>query len=314
MEVEKPRFVEVIPMIFTSTSGDESLTATNILGLAQGSCDCHTHVFPNASRYPFYENRIYTPPLATLGALRLRHEETGIDRVVVVQPSVYGLDNRATLDAVAEVGQGAARAVVVIGDKTTDEELERMAKLGACGIRVNIEIDGVAGMTDAIERLKASARRVKPLGWHVQILANYKLLGACSDAIAVLGVPVVLDHYAGAHSSADLESAEMDEILQLVKSGAVYVKLSAPYRLSDQSGFWDLKSMTRHFSSCNSERMLWGSDWPHPDPRTSTSPMEVGTTRDVDFTSVLSNVRSWIGDDAVFQKMMVANPERLYGF
>lgn len=284
------------------------------LQLPAGACDCHTHVFLDPRVYPWSPARRYTPPPASTEALAAWHDALGIARVVVVQPSVYADDNAATLQALRALGPARARGVAVLGPATTEAELQAMHALGVRGVRVNLEIDQASDVAAATAQLRETAARVAPLGWHVQIYANLALLAACRSVLRALPVPVVLDHYAGAHAAGGTAQPGLDAVLALVEEGRAYVKLSAPYRLSTAAGYADMAPLARAFIAAGPERMLWGSDWPHPQPGTRPHPHDISPPFAVDCAQVLAALRDWVGDVARFDRILAVNPARLYGF
>jgi predicted TIM-barrel fold metal-dependent hydrolase len=177
------------------------------------------HVFGPAPRYPFARDRTYTPPDASIDDLLKLQKQLGFERVVIVQPSVYGTDNSCTLDALKQLGS-RARGVTVIDEKS---DLVEMRKLGVRGVRVNLQ---TAGLNDP-RLIEEAAQRVAPLGWHVQVFTNLKLL----KRIERLPVPLVVDHFG---SPRDQEDA--DYLVSLLRTGDVYVKLSGPHRCKVDPG------------------------------------------------------------------------------
>ncbi|SCK19312.1 Predicted metal-dependent hydrolase, TIM-barrel fold [Variovorax sp. HW608] len=282
--------------------------------LPRGACDCHTHVFLDEREFPYWTPRRYTPPPASIEALVAFHDALGVERVVIVQPSVYGPDNSATLKALRVLGLERARGVAVIDDATSDATLRELSDAGVRGVRVNLEVDGERDPDRASAWLRSVVERVGPLGWHIQLFASLPLLGACSPLLGALSVPLVFDHYAGAHARLGAQQQGLPEVLALVECGKAYVKLSAPYRCSDAPGYTDLDALTRLFVERNPQRLLWGSDWPHPQPGVRATPEEVCPPFDVDTQSVLRNFTGWVGDAATLRMILVDNPARLYGF
>ncbi|MET0541608.1 MAG: amidohydrolase family protein [Variovorax sp.] len=282
--------------------------------LPSGACDCHTHVFLDEAKFPLHPARRYTPPPASIEALTTLHDALGIERVVIVQPSVYGRDNAATLHALRTLGQGRARGVAVIDDDTSDAELAEMAAAGVRGVRVNLEVDGERDASKATAWLRRTVERVAPLGWHVQLYASLTLLGACADMLGSLPVPLVFDHYAGAQAHLGLQQEGVAEVLKLVESGRAYVKLSAPYRCAGPDALHTLEPLTRLLIDCNPDRMLWGSDWPHPQPGARPNATDVCPPFEVDLGETLNALATWARDDVTLQKILVDNPLRLYGF
>jgi predicted TIM-barrel fold metal-dependent hydrolase len=282
--------------------------------LPAGACDCHTHVFLDPRAYPWSPARRYTPPPAPIEALAAWHDALGIARVVVVQPSVYAADNAATLQALRVLGPGRARGVAVLDAAATDADLQAMHALGVRGVRVNLEIDRASDAAEATAQLRETAARVAPLGWHVQVYANLPLLAACQSVLRALPVPVVLDHYAGAHASGGPEQPGLHAVLALVAEGRAYVKLSAPYRLSAAAGHADMAPIARAFIAAGPDRMLWGSDWPHPQPGSRPHPHDISPPFAVDSAQVLAALRAWTPEARTFDRILVDNPARLYGF
>lgn len=282
--------------------------------LPAGACDCHTHVFLDPRAYPWSPARRYTPPPASTASLAAWHDALGIARVVVVQPSVYAVDNAATLHALRVLGPARARGVAVIDAATTVAELQSLHALGVRGVRVNLEIDRASDVAAATAQLRETAARVAPLGWHVQVYANLPLLAACRAVLRALPVPVVLDHFAGAHAADGLAQPGLREVLELVEEGRAWVKLSAPYRLSTAAGHADMAPIARAFIAAGPGRMLWGSDWPHPQPGTQPHPHDISPPFVVDSAQLLAALRDWAADTPTFDRILAGNPARLYGF
>ena len=289
-------------------------TSKKVPPLPAGSCDCHTHVFLDERDFPLSSSRRYTPPPASIEALSALHAGLGIERVVIVQPSTYGLDNSATLHALRVLGNDRARGVAVIDGHTTDAMLDSFTTAGVRGVRVNLEIDREGDAAKASAELQRTAERVAPQGWHVQVYANLPLLAACSAVLRSLPVPVVFDHHAGAQADRGQNQEGLAQVLDLLESGTAYVKLSAPYRSSRAFGYADLEPLARRFIQCNPDRMLWGTDWPHPQPGVRPVAEDICPPFDVDNEHVLAQLRGWVADETILKKILVDNPARLYGF
>jgi len=282
-----------------------------------GACDCHVHVFPDPLHYPFAAGRRYTPPPASPDALRALLDGLGLQRVVVVQPSVYGSDNAATLAGIRALGPQRARGVAVIEAGTTDAALQNLHAAGVRGVRVNLELAGEADPKRAAQQLQEAAARVAPLGWHVQIYAQLPLLAALHATLQALPVPVVLDHFGGAVAAGGVHQPGFDRLLDLVGSGRVYVKLSAAYRCSAQApAFPDMAPLAQALIAAQPERMLWGSDWPHPDPARPPGSRfdDVRPPLAVDDGHLLAQLPHWAGNAATLHRILVDNPARLYDF
>src|SRR5579872_5694797 len=160
------------------------------------ACDCHTHIHL-PEKYPFFAGRVYTPEPATPEEMAALHKALGIERVVIVTPSVYGTDNRATLEGM-KFRNGTARGVAVIDDKTSESDLDEMGKMGIKGIRVNLATGGTNDPNIGRKRLEGAIDRVKGRGWHVQCYTNLALLTNIKDVLASSPVPIVFDHFGGA--------------------------------------------------------------------------------------------------------------------
>src|SRR5580692_2808698 len=187
-----------------------------------GAVDTHTHIHGDPAKFPFFAGRVYTPEPASPEEMAALHKALHIERVVIVTPSVYGTDNRATLEGIKFRG-GTGRGVAVIDDKTSEADLDEMGKMGIKGIRVNLATSGVNDPSVGRKRLEAAIERVKGRGWHVQCYTNLALLTTIKDVLASSPVPVVFDHFGGADASLGLEQPGWAEPIDAVKSGTVYV-------------------------------------------------------------------------------------------
>jgi predicted TIM-barrel fold metal-dependent hydrolase len=265
------------------------------------ACDCHVHVFGPASRYRFAPERLYTPPDASLAELLELQERLGFERVVIVHPSPYGTDNSCTLDALKGLGN-RARGVAVIDKRVSDKELREMQELGVRGVRVNLETSGVHEPAAAQRLLEEAANQVAPLGWHVQTFTKVLVLRQLH--FERLPVPLVIDHF-----GLPRDRQDCDYLTHLVKTQNVYVKLSAPHRVPMDPG-----AAARALIAANPQRCLWGSDWPHPFTRGPRKPHEIQPFDPIDDRAALERFHDWVGDAALFRKILVDNPARLYDF
>jgi predicted TIM-barrel fold metal-dependent hydrolase len=280
-----------------------------------GACDCHVHVFGPAARYPFWLGRAYTPGDASIEDLLALHDALGIGRVIVVHPSPYGTDNACTVDAVRKMGE-RARGIAVIDTQTSDAELADMHKAGVRGARVNLESAGQHDPAVAAQLLRETARRVAPLGWHVQTYTVLPVIASLHDAIEDLPTPLVIDHFGRTPAAKGVSQPGFDALLSLVKSGKAYVKLSAPHRISDLTDCADAAVIARALIDANPERMLWGTDWPHPGakPGAERKRDEIEPFNPVDDGHALNRLREWTIGSVQLEQILVENPARLYGF
>ena len=280
-----------------------------------GACDCHVHAF-DPERFPFSPARGYTPEPATAGEMMALHRALGTTRVVVVQPSVYGTDNSCTLNAIQQQG-AAARGVAVIDDNTSDAALNAMHRAGIRGIRLNLESAGQFDPAIGRQRFQNALTRVKGRPWLIQIFTRLSVVESMKDALAESPAPVVIDHFAGAQAALGLEQSGFRTLLDLVRSGKVYVKVSAPYRSSTQSpDFPDLAPFAKALIAANLERILWGSDWPHPDssPVAGHKATDLAPLFQINDGHNFNLFATWAPDTAQRKAILVDNPAKLYDF
>ena len=277
----------------------------------RGACDCHVHVF-DPSHYPYVSERAYTPPEASVADLRDLQAALRFDRVVIVQPSVYGIDNSCTLDAIRRLG-ARARGVAVIGKSTPAAALDEMAASGVRGVRLNFETAGESDPTAIKRHLDAVSEQLRGRNWHVQFNTNLSVVAALKDHLAALPFPVVLDHFARAKAALGASQPGFEALLELVKSGRAYVKISAAYRISEKApDFPDAPPIAQAIVAANPDRVVWGSNWPHPGRgRTRT---DIAPPYPNDDGLLLNQLPKWVPDAATRRKILVDNPARLYGF
>ena len=280
-----------------------------------GICDCHTHVFPPTSQFPFAANRHYTPDTASVESLLAMHRDIGVERVVIVHPSPYGDDNSSLLWAMRTIGK-SARGVAVISDTTSAEMLNTLHQGGVRGTRLNLETVGQNDPSIAQQQLLRTAKQVAPLGWHIQMYTNLGVIVGLHDTIMQSAATVVIDHFGRLNAAAGLNQPGFDALLSLVRSGKVYVKLSAGYRVSEVSGYSDLDPFAEALIAANPDRMLWGTDWPHPFPPKGTvrNPAIIEKAHAEDNMAAIRRVARWAKTQDIAKKILVDNPARLYDF
>ncbi|MBP0495517.1 amidohydrolase family protein [Pararoseomonas indoligenes] len=280
-----------------------------------GACDCHTHVFGPAASFPFAAGRTYTPGEAPPDALLELQNALGLDRVVLVQPSPYGADNACMLDGLRRLGPARGRGVAVIDEGTTEAALRDMHDAGVRGVRINLHTAGRTDPAMARAMLLGAARRVASLGWHVQAYTELSVIAALRDTILDLPGGLVIDHFGRPEGRRGLSQPGLDALLDLLRAGAVHVKLSAAHRLSDWPDCEDMAPLARAMIEANPDRVLWGSDWPHAGPSGGGSdPSAVHPFRQVDDRRALARLAEWAGDEGRLRRLLVTNPARLYGW
>lgn len=273
--------------------------------LPAGSTDCHAHILGPAVRFPFTLQRVYTPPDCTEQDYLAQLRTLGIDRAVLVQPSVYGIDNRALIE-VLEKSAIPLRAVVVINPETSASELKRMHDLGVRGIRVNV-VDVVEKRAELpMDLLQRLSDRIAPLGWHLELLAHVQNYPDLARRIAQLSVPVVFGHFGYVHCKHGIKNEGFVGLLELLQRGKSWVKMTGPYRISNQTTlpYDDVMPFVNAVMAANPAQLLWGSDWPHV-------MVKHAMPNDADLMNLL---RQWVPHQETRQQILVDNPERLYGF
>ena len=280
-----------------------------------GACDCHVHVFGPAERYPFVPERAYTPGDASIEDLQRLHEALGLERVVIVHPSPYGTDNACTLGALRKIG-ARARGIAVIDPAARHRDLRLMHKAGVRGVRVNLATAGVTDPQIAWPRLQATSQQVVSLGWHVQINTSLAVIAALHDRLLTLPTALVIDHFGGARAEAGITQPGFAALLSLVRAGRTYVKLSGGYRISKLADWSDAAPLARALIEANPERMIWGSDWPHPGAgqRSLAARDSIEPFHAIDDGAALNRLALWAGGQHMLRQILVTNPERLYEF
>ena len=280
------------------------------------ACDCHTHIFGDPKRFPMWAGRTYTPETALPDEMSALHRALHMERVVIVTPSVYGTDNSATLYGIKARG-ATARGIAVIDEKTPESDLDAMGRAGVRGVRLNLATGAqnspVAGRT----RFQAAADRMKRRGWHVQMFTSLAVISSIKDVLMRSPVPVVLDHFGGLQAALGTGQPGFSDLLDLVGSGKAYVKISGAYRLSArETDYADVTPFAKALIAANPDRILWGTDWPHPDSTTmpGRKPTDLFPLLQVDDGRLLNQFPVWAPDPGIRKKILVDNPARLYGF
>jgi predicted TIM-barrel fold metal-dependent hydrolase len=219
------------------------------------------------------------------------------------------------MDAVKSMGR-SARAIVVIDEKNSDAELDAMRRDGACGVRLNLATAGVSDPVASGRFLRSAVERIRPLGWHVQLNTEPGIIAALKKEFESLPVMVVFDHFGGARAARGVKEPGFDAMLDLVKAGKAYVKISATELFSTTPPhFAGYQDMARALIAANPERILWGTNWPHPGSRLPGYDIaQLLPWRDIDDAVVLNLLAVWEPDAAVRKKILVENPARLFGF
>jgi 2-pyrone-4,6-dicarboxylate lactonase len=268
------------------------------------ACDCHAHILGPASRHPYASERIYTPPDCLLPDYRAMLATLGVERAVLVQPSVYGTDNTVLLGALREGGD-AFRGVAVVGESPAGHELEALHAAGVRGVRVNVVDvrEGKGSLPSA--RLRDLAARIAPLGWHLELLVHVDEYPSLERDLADLPVELVFGHLGYMRTGKGLEDPGFRALLRLAGEGRAWVKLTGPYRISTRPlPYEDVTPFAHALLEAAPGRVLWGSDWPHV-------MVKGAMPNDGDLADLLA---AWVPDETLRRRVLVANPARLYGF
>ncbi|MBP0711818.1 amidohydrolase family protein [Burkholderia sola] len=262
------------------------------------ACDCHIHIYDDA--YPLAPTATFRPPHAPVDVYRRMQGALGLTRVVVVQPTGYGFDNRCTLDALAAFGS-RSRGVATLPVDVPDAELERLHAAGMRGVRFMMLAGGTAQWGD-LERMAA---RIAPLDWHIDLQFDGRTLCDIEHALSRLPARVVIDHTGKFLTPVAPDAPSFLALRRLLDRGHAWVKLSAPYETSRSGapGYDDVARLAAVLARGHSARCVWGSNWPHP----NASPVP-------DDARLLGWLRDCAADDATARAILVDNAAALYGF
>ena len=278
-----------------------------------GATDCHVHIIGPRGKYPMIANRPYTPPEASVAELKAMHARLGIARTVLVQPSFYGTDNSCMLDAMAQLGK-AARGVAAVAPSAPEQALRELDAKGVRGIRINLESSGIRDPKAAGALLAAYAKKAAPLKWHIQIYTVAPVIEKLVEQIADSTVPIVIDHFGMPIAAQGYGSKGFGALVDLAHARKVYVKLSAPYRISKLADYKDSTVLAQTLIYAARDRMLWGSDWPHTQQIPGHPASEITPFSRIDDAAVFRLFNSWYPDETTRRMILVDNPAKLYGF
>jgi 2-pyrone-4,6-dicarboxylate lactonase len=267
--------------------------------LPPGACDAHCHVFGPAARFPYAADRRYTPPDAPAEKLAALHRHLGISRAVLVQASVHGADNSAMLDAISR-DPANLRGVAMVDAAISDARLEALHEGGVRAVRFNF-VRHLGGAPDpaAVQRM---ARRIAPMGWHLVLHLDAEDLVEHESLLRALEIPFVIDHMGRVVAGEGLAQAPFKRLLGLLENGLAWVKVSGAERVSTKLGdFADALPFAAAIVTAAPDRVLWGTDWPHPNVRVMP-----------DDGALVDLIPRFARDEMLREKLLVANPARLY--
>ena len=262
------------------------------------AADCHIHIYD-----PRFQPPVAKPSNATVDDYRLLQKRIGVTRVVIVQPRNYATDNSVTVDAIRRLGIDNARGVAVVRPTVTDVELKTLNDGGIRGIRFTVANPQTAVVS--VDMIEPLAKRIAGLGWHVQLNMPAEQIVEHADMLRRLPTQIVFDHMGQLPLPAGLEHPAYGVIRSLVDKGRAWVKISGAY-LNTKIGpptYADATTIAQAYVKAAPERLVWGSDWPHPSPPVKP-----------DDAVLFDLLAAWAPEEATRNRILVANPEALYGF
>jgi 2-pyrone-4,6-dicarboxylate lactonase len=282
-----------------ATIAFEPRTRRPTVEVPAGAWDCHAHVFGPFDRFPLRPERAYTPGLATGADWKRMHDAIGVARGVLVQASVYGTDNRATLAALAELGP-AYRGVAVVAPDISDDEIKAMHQGGIRGIRLSDTMIGAVSTAN----METMAERLKPHGWHIQLMVDAASRPDLVERATRTAVPVVWDHLGGMPASKGVDDPGYKIFLDAFRrSGNLWVKVSGPYLdKALRPPYAATTPLAQALVAAAPDRCVWGTDWPHP-----------ASDHAIDDAGLMELLAEWVPDAATRKRILVDNPPRLYG-
>jgi 2-pyrone-4,6-dicarboxylate lactonase len=282
--------------------------------LPENTSDCHVHVF-DPDHFAYAADRRYTPPAATVDDLVDLHGRLGIERAVLVQPSVYGADNRCLLAALDRLGD-RARGVAVIGDRVNVAELNAMHARGVRGVRLNLQVARQSDAASIRSLIVQTSQQLRSLPWIIQIYASLPVIVAVADTLATLPQRVLLDHFGMAKAVEGTSQDGFAELLALLSHPNIHIKLSGPYQISLQGpAYLNVAPIAHSLFSAAASRAVWGSDWPHPGGAqrpVDTRPGDIELFRPEDDARNLGLIADWLPDADQRRQLLVENPGRLF--
>jgi 2-pyrone-4,6-dicarboxylate lactonase len=269
------------------------------------ACDTHAHVMGPAAQYDYSPARVYTPPDCLPAQYRYLLDTLGVERAALIQPSVYGTDNAAMLDAM-KADPKRLRGVAVVDPSISDGDLRALDAAGIRGLRVNIvDVKDRKPGTLPLDVLRPLAARIKPMGWHIEFLMHANEFPDLDTTFADFPVPIVLGHLGYMKGCPGTDNPGFQALLRLMQAGKAWVKLTGPYRISNHDlPHADTIPYAHALLKANAAQVIWGTDWPHV--------MHKGRIpNDGELTNLLLD---WVPDEKQREQVLVANPARLYGF
>lgn len=283
--------------LVTTPMRDARTTSLPRFAVPPGSCDSHLHVFEAGYRH--VPKPLYTFPDATVEQYRRVAERLGLERMVLVQPSFYGTDNRLLLAVLDRVGS-SCRAVVQIEETVTERDLDRFHGLGVRGVRLDLFARATWPLQELTAYIRRMAARIRARGWHLQFYSPGTVVRDLIPFLGELEAPFVIDHMGYMLESDGLTESDFDQLIALLQQGRCWIKLSGPYRIAKQKPLSYVEPIGRALVETRPDRLIWGSDWPHlPDGQRDTG-------------ELLNLLADWAPSDADRRRILVDGPTALF--
>ena len=273
-----------------------------VLPMPLKACDCHLHIYD--ARFAQSVDAASLQDLATVNEYRLLQKRLGTERAVIVTPRSYGVDNDVTLDAIAQLGLDRARGVAVLRSDVSDTTLKALDAGGIRGVRFSLYTPKHAAAS--FEMVEPLAARIANLGWHLQLHWTADQIVEHEAMLKRLPTPIVLDHMTRLPQPLGLNHPAVKIVDHLLAQGRTWIKLSGAYldsQVGEAGDFLDIDAVARHWITTAPNRLVWGSDWPHP--------TEMIKPNDANMLDMLAR---WTTERSVIEQILVTNPSELYGF
>ena len=265
------------------------------------ACDAHCHIFGPGAKFPYAKDASYEPPDSPFEALQKLHSTLGIQRAVIVHASCHGADMRATLDGIAR-SKGAYRGTAIIDESFDDHEMQRLHDGGIRGVRFNF-VRHLGGRPD-MRFFERTIQAIRPMGWHLILHLDASDIVELEDVLRRIPVPMVIDHMGRVKAAGGLDQPPFRILLSFLKNPNTWVKVCGAERVSSMGPpFTDAIPFAQALIAAAPERILWGTDWPHPNV--------AHMPNDGDLVDLFA---AMVPDPALQKAILVDNPARLYGF
>jgi predicted TIM-barrel fold metal-dependent hydrolase len=269
------------------------------------ACDTHFHIFGPVARFPYSPERAYTPPDAPLEKLLALHARLGFERGVAIQGNAHGTDNTAILDALKREPK-RLRGVAIVKEGTTRDDVRHLADGGVRALRFHHQVRQSGTYSSAgLALFEKLAPHMTEFGMHVQLFMDARELPSVLPRLKEWRAPVVLDHFGSTKAAEGVQASGFQLLRRYLSEGRVWVKISGADRASERyPDYEDARALHEELVKANPDQLLWGSDWPHP--RLAKNMPDTGHLLDL--------FNAWTPDPALRRRILVENPQKLYGF